>query len=266
MGYEFGNSKLINGVAWGVVIDNKHPKGAYMVKCKLPWIKSSAAGDDEDFVTTWVRVCSPMAGGGRGFYCLPEKDDEVLLAFVHGSVREPVVIGSAWNDTDKTPHGDAAPADSEDPMGNKLGIADAATDTTDDKNNARMMISRAGSVLLFDDTEGKEKITIKTPKGSTLNLNDEAEVLAFYDHSSEVYMVLDKKNKKITIESVEGDIDIFCKKGTLNIEAKFITVYSEKDTDFLADGAWTQESAKTMDLTAGGTMTLIGGPKIDLNP
>ena len=59
-------------------------------------------------------------------------------------------------------------------MGTKLGIADAATDTTDDKNNARMMISRAGSVLLFDDTEGKEKITIKTPKGSTLNLNDEA--------------------------------------------------------------------------------------------
>ena len=150
-------------------------------------------------------------------------------------------------------------------MGNKLGIADAATDTTDDKNNARMMISRAGSALIFDDTEGKEKIILKSAKGSTVNINDEADVLSFYDHAGEVYLTLDKKNKKITLESKEGDIDIFCKKGTLNIEAKFITVYSEKDTDFLADGAWTQESAQTMDLTAGGNMT-AEAPKIDLNP
>lgn len=265
MGYEFGNSKLINGVAWGVVIDNKHPTGAYMVKCKLPWIKSSADGDDEDFVTTWVRVVSPMAGGGRGFYCLPEKEDEVLLAFVHGNVRQPVVIGSVWNDTDKTPHGDDAPADTEDPLGNKLGIADSATDTTDDKNNARMLISRAGSALIFDDTEGKEKIILKSAKGSTVNINDEAEVLSFYDHAGEVYIGLDKKNKKITIESKEGDIDIFCKKGTLNIEAKFITTKTEKDTTMKADGKWHQESAQTMDMKAGGNMK-AEAPKIDLNP
>lgn len=267
MGYEFGNSKLINGVAWGVVAKNVHPTGAYMVRCKLPWVKSTDAKDDEDFLTTWCRVLTPLAGGGRGFYCLPEEGDEVLLAFVHGNMRQPVVLGSVWNDTDKIPHGADAPADSEDPMGNALGIADATKDNkkSDGKNNARFFISRSGSTMLFDDTAGKEKIAFFTAKGTMLNLNDEKETIAIYDHSKEVYLVMDAANKKITLETVTGDIDFFCKKGTFNVEAKFITMYSEKDTDHKADGKWKQESGGTMDLKAGGTQT-TKAPKIDLNP
>jgi phage baseplate assembly protein gpV len=263
MAYE--QSKGINGVVWGVVMDNKHPAGEFKVKCKLPWVLSSEDSDDADYTTGWCSVLTPMAGNKRGFYCLPEKEDMVLLAFVHGNPKEGVVIGSSWNTTDLAPHGDAAPADTEDPMGNAIGIADAATDSTDDKNNYRAFVSRAGSMMMFDDTEGKEKITFKTAKGTCVNLNDEKETISIYDHSGEVYLHMDKANKKITLESKEGDIDIFCKKGTLNIEAKYITTYTEKDQTHIADGTWEQESGGTMDLTAGGNMT-AEAPKIDLNP
>lgn len=268
MGYEFGASKAINGVVWGVVSDNKHPEGKYMVKCKLPWIKSKEDGDDEDFLTTWCRVISPMAGGGRGFYVLPEVGDEVVLSFVHGNINVPVVLGAVWNDTDHSPHGDKSPKASTDPLGNDLGIADAAKDNkaAGGKNNARFFISRSGSTMLFDDTSGKEKIAFFTAKGSMFNINDEKDTIVLYDHTKEVYLALDAKKKKITLETKNGDIDIFCKKGTLNIEAKFIKTKAEKDqTHEAASGKWLQKSGKTMDFEAGGDLT-EKAPKIHLNP
>jgi phage protein D len=45
----------------------------------------------------------------RGFYSLPEVDDEVLVAFEHGDITQPVIVGSFWNGTDKPPdRGDMA--------------------------------------------------------------------------------------------------------------------------------------------------------------
>jgi uncharacterized protein involved in type VI secretion and phage assembly len=42
--------------------------------------------------------------GGR--MSLPEKDDEVLVAFEHGSPRKPVIIGGLWNGSDRPPESD----------------------------------------------------------------------------------------------------------------------------------------------------------------
>src|SRR5262245_52606569 len=127
MGYEFGNSKVINGVVWGVVTKNKHPDGKYMVQCKLPWIFSTDKGDKQDYTTSWLKVMSPMAGGGRGFYALPEVGDEVVIAPIHGSIRQMVVLGAVWNDTDAAPHGDKSAPDTKDPFGNDLGVKSMAT-------------------------------------------------------------------------------------------------------------------------------------------
>jgi len=66
------------GVAFAIVTNNKDPDGLGRVKLKLPWMADAAESD-------WARVVTPMAGAGRGFYCLPEVDDEVLVAFEHGS-------------------------------------------------------------------------------------------------------------------------------------------------------------------------------------
>lgn len=131
-------SGLITGVATGVVTNNQDPDGMHRVKVKFPWLSS----DDESY---WARVATPMAGNGRGLYLLPEVDDEVLVAFEHGDIRFPCVIGSLWNGQDKPP-----------------------ADNSDGKNNVRCIKSRSGHVIRLSDEDSKEKIEIvdKSEKNS----------------------------------------------------------------------------------------------------
>ena len=263
-----GRDKLHFGVASGIVTDIEHPEGHYKVKLKFPWIRDSEAGDDEDFLSNWARVATQMAGKGRGMVWLPEVGDEVLVSFEKGSLRYPVVIGSLWNKEDVPPWGDEAPAEVDDPGpgGGSLGISDIAKDNKAQggKNDARYIKTRHGHALIFDDGENP-KVVLKTASGHTMVLNEKDERLAIYNHNQEQYLELDAKNKKITLESANGDIDIFCKNGTFNVEAKKITMTASTDVEFNADAKMKQESGSTMDMKAGATMTLKGGPTIKLN-
>lgn len=120
----------IQGVVIGVVTNNEDPDGMGRIKVKFPWLS------DED-ESNWARVASPMAGKERGIYFLPEVDDEVLVAFEHGDMRFPYIIGSLWNGSDSPP---------------------ASND--DGQNNVRMIKSRSGHVISLTDEDGKEKIEI----------------------------------------------------------------------------------------------------------
>ena len=51
----------------------------------------------------WARVAVPMAGGDRGTFLLPKKGDEVLVTFVGGDPRRPIIIGSLWNGSQQAP-------------------------------------------------------------------------------------------------------------------------------------------------------------------
>lgn len=118
------------GLTVGIVTNNQDPDGLGRVKVKFPWLS------DQD-ESHWARVVTPMAGNERGLYFLPEVDDEVLVAFEHGVVEFPYVLGALWNGQD-------APPESND----------------DGENNRRTIKSRSGHVIRFDDTEGGEKIEI----------------------------------------------------------------------------------------------------------
>jgi uncharacterized protein involved in type VI secretion and phage assembly len=118
------------GVAFAIVTNNKDPDGLGRVKLKLPWMSDTAESD-------WARVVTPMAGAGRGFYFLPEVDDEVLVAFEHGFSDAPYVLGSLWNGKDKPPESN-----------------------DDGKNNLRTIRSRRGHVIRLNDKDDDEKIEI----------------------------------------------------------------------------------------------------------
>jgi uncharacterized protein involved in type VI secretion and phage assembly len=124
-----GNGRIF-GVVVALVTNNKDPDGLGRVKVKFPWLSDV----DE---SAWARVAAPMAGNQRGIYFLPEVDDEVLVAFEHGNVRVPYVLGALWNGRDAPPGTNA-----------------------DGKNNVRMIKSRSGHVVKLNDEDGKETIEI----------------------------------------------------------------------------------------------------------
>jgi uncharacterized protein involved in type VI secretion and phage assembly len=87
-------SDKIYGVAIATVISNIDSLGEARVQLRLPWLPG---------FEPWARLATMMAGMNRGSYFIPQINDEVLVAFNHGDVREPFVIGTLWNTLDRPP-------------------------------------------------------------------------------------------------------------------------------------------------------------------
>jgi uncharacterized protein involved in type VI secretion and phage assembly len=160
----------IEGIVLGIVTNNQDPERVGRVKIKFPWLTDS----DESY---WARVATVMAGKDRGTFFLPEVGDEVLVAFDHGDINHPYVIGTLWNGVDTPPETNA-----------------------DGKNNIRKIKSRSGHEIIFDDEEKKEKIEIRTKAGHTIVLDDSA--------GKEKIEIKDKKGNKIAIDSAQNSINI----------------------------------------------------------
>lgn len=132
------------GVVVGMVTNNQDPDKLGRVKLKFPWLSESEESH-------WARIAVPMGGKERGTYFLPEVDDEVLVAFEHGDLRFPYVVGALWNGKDAPP---------------------ATND--DGKNNLRLIKSRSGHVIKLNDEDGKETIEIVDMSGKNSIVIDTA--------------------------------------------------------------------------------------------
>ncbi len=165
----------IYGVVVGVVTNNEDPEGLGRVKVKFPWLS------DED-ESDWARIAAPMAGNERGIYFLPEVDEEVLVAFEHGDVRFPYIIGFLWNGQEPPP-----------------------ITNEDGQNNIRVIKSRSGHVIRLNDEEGKETIEIvdKTEKNSIV-----------FDTASNTIAIT--SDGDITLSAAQGNIKLEAQ----NIEIK----------------------------------------------
>ena len=190
----------------GLVVDNQDPEGLGRVKINLPGVAEDEGGH-------WARLAAPMAGDGRGMFFLPEKDDEVLVAFEQGDVTRPYVLGALWNGKDKPPEANL-----------------------DGQNNLRLIKSRSGHLIRFDDSDGGEKIEI-------------------IDKSGENSLTIDTKSNSISIKSAK-DVIIEAPQGKISLSAKSIELKSTAETMVQAQS--------TMNLKASATMT-IKGQRVNIN-
>jgi len=184
--------RRIDGVTGGIVTNNQDPDGLGRVKIKFPWLS-----DENE--TDWVRIATLMAGGERGSFFLPEVGDEVLVAFEHGDINHPVVIGALWNGVDKPPE-----------------------TNSDGRNNIRKIKSRSGHEIIFNDdnTAMQEKIEIHTNSGHKIVLDDSV--------GQEKIEIVDKTgNNKIVIDSVQNSMNI---ESVLQLKIKATIVEIEATT------------------------------------
>jgi uncharacterized protein involved in type VI secretion and phage assembly len=179
---EAPSDRRVYGVALAQVINNVDLLGLGRVQVHLPWIPE---------IEPWARISVLMAGAQRGTYFIPQVGDEVLVAFNHGDIREPYVLGSLWNGRDRPPAG-------------------LPPGLPTDARNKRIIRTPLGHEVEFDDlaqsiritSTRQQKITIEpnkieistTGSTATLTLNETGSV------SIQANRSIDLKAPKITIE------------------------------------------------------------------
>ena len=167
------------GVVIGLVTDNNDPDQRARVRVKYPWL----ADDAESY---WARLMAPGAGNEYGVTWMPQVGDEVLVAFEHGDISHPIVMGGLWNGADVVPF--------------DYGDLDAG------KVTYCGFTSRTGHKVSFWESTTGSSIQLLTANG-------------------EVNILLDDKNRELKIESTgkvivdaQGDVEIKAG-GSLKLEA-----------------------------------------------
>jgi uncharacterized protein involved in type VI secretion and phage assembly len=154
------------GVTVGKVINVVDPMTLGRVQVQLPSI-------DAVDLTPWARIAVPMAGPGHGFYFIPNIGDEVLVAFEHGDINAPYIVGSLWNA--------AAPPPLPSPIpqirmlstlvGNKIMISEVPPSITISTSTGQQVVMSPAGIQITDGTN----VINMTPDGVTItagtNLN-----------------------------------------------------------------------------------------------
>ena len=228
-------NKRIYGVLIGVVTNNQDPEKLGRVKVKIPVRECQSE-------TYWARVATLMAGNSRGSFFLPEVNDEVLVAFCEGDIRQPYVIGTLWNAQDKPPEENA-----------------------DGKNNIRKIKSRSGHEIILNDEKSKEKVTVKSSKGHTILLDDEAGgKINIKDKSGKNSVTIDCASNTITLSS-DAKIEIKAKSCKVEIDGMSSSVNVESSGQLKLKGASVNiESSGMMNIKSSG-MLAIKGSMVKIN-
>ena len=90
---------LHGGTYLAKVVAVNDPEGLSRVQIRL----LSFDGPDNQDAAIWARVAVPFAGNDRGGFFIPDVDDEVLVSFVNGDPRLPIVIGGLWSGSASVP-------------------------------------------------------------------------------------------------------------------------------------------------------------------
>jgi uncharacterized protein involved in type VI secretion and phage assembly len=171
------------GLHSGIVTDVADPDGWGRVRVRLPW----ALDPGGDPYEAWCRLVTLMAGAGRGVWFVPDVEDEVAVAFEGGDPRRPLVVGALWNGVDVPPE--------------RMGP----------DNAVRSVTSRAGIRIELHDGDGEVALTLETPGGQRVRLQD----------SPAGCTVEDAQGNRVVLESAGISIETA---GTLRISASSLDV------------------------------------------
>jgi uncharacterized protein involved in type VI secretion and phage assembly len=134
----------------GVVLDNNDPDGLGRIKVQFGWQRRMGTS------TPWIKMNTPYGGNGKGFYFIPELDEEVLVGFENNNPEKPYVLSAGYNSSAKS------------------GVADA-------DNNIKAIMTRSGHIIELNDTDGGEMITIKDKNNNSIvidSANNNIDVIA----------------------------------------------------------------------------------------
>jgi uncharacterized protein involved in type VI secretion and phage assembly len=223
-GHASGGGAPINGVVVAIVTDNNDPDNHARVKLKFPWL-------DDNYESDWARVTQLGAGPNSGALFMPEVNDEVLVAFEHGDIRRPFVVGSLYNGQD-TPN-----------LGNGL--------FNNGKVLRRGLISRKGHMFLFFDDDSDKGIALITAGGYKIAINEAKQEI----HISSQGTITVESQKDMTLKS-QGNLNLSAQQG--------ITLQAQTDLKLQGQSSATLDGGPNLTVKSSG-QTAISGSMVDVN-
>ena len=133
----------------------------------------------------WARVAVPFAGGSRGGFFIPDVGDEVVIVFLAGDPRFPIIVGSLWNGSDSAPE----------TLGGSGDSVDRWTIT-----------GKAGTrIAIVEDSSGPT-IKFSTPSGLTGTMTDSGGGSIEFTNTSQTSVKIDSSG--VTINAPTGTVQI----------------------------------------------------------
>ncbi len=217
-----------------VVKDNKDPEKLGRVRVNFFW-------QEANLMSPWIRITHPYAANKRGFYFIPEIDDEVLVDFEGGDAEKPFVVGSMYHGKNK-PH----------------------EKWPDNKNSFKGIVTKSNLRIEFDDE--KKITTIDTPGGNKVVISDDEKSILLSDQNRNTVEMkpsgisLDSpkdikitSKSKITIDATSG-VDI---SSTSDVKVTGLNINQTANVSFTAKGNASAELSAAGQTTVKGAMVMI---------
>lgn len=218
------------------------------IKIQFPWDRE---GQFDDKSSCWVRVAQSIAGKQFGGQYIPRVGHEVLVNFLEGNPDRPLVTGSVYNSDNMTPYD----------LPDKQYISGYKTQSGD-KGKAKNY-----NELFFDDTIGKEQISIHAERDYIRYVENNDQLKVGYDVKDAGDQTIDiYNNRTVTLDKGNDTLTIKTGDNTLNIDKgnHAITVKQGDQTISIKAGQQTTEAAKSITLKVGGNSIVINSQGVTI--
>jgi uncharacterized protein involved in type VI secretion and phage assembly len=200
----------MSGLVLAEVTSNKDEDNSGRIKVTYKW-------HSDENETALIGVSTIMGGNDRGSVFVPEVGDQVICGFLNGDINSPICLGALHGKEDRAP-----------------------VKTDDGKNNIKMIKTRSGHSIIFNDEESKESLIVRSKSDHLIEFIDVPgeEKVTIKDKTGQNYIEIDSVKNSIIINS---KLNLDLKATNINIQA-----------------------TGTMNITANTAITVKGNP-INLN-
>lgn len=199
--------------------EDKAPEKEFKVALKIPTMNE----DTEELI--WARLSTFYASNGFGTFFYPEENDEVIIGFVQGDPRSPIILGSVYSSALPTP----------------VPIENA-------NNYIKALVTKSKMQFQFDDEN--IVMTFTTPNNNTITISDKDKGIS----------IVDENSNKITLNAdgitVESASSLTLKAAQeVSIQGQSVTIKASSKVSV---------SGQSCEIN-GGSSTDIKGAQINLN-
>jgi len=208
------------------VKDNKDEEKLGRIRVQFLWQEEQ----DSNLMTPWIRIAQPHGGDDKGFYFIPEIDEEVIVDFENSNAEKPYVVGTLFHG--KQHPGKEWPNDENEIKairtrnGHTIEIHDEGND---------------GYIYIYDHEKKNYEITFSTDK-KLIELKSTGDIKLLADND----IIMEAGNDMKIKVGNNKDVDV---KNNLSIHAS-------TDIKVKADSNINQEAGANFEQKAGSSMKI----------